>query len=184
MNIKTGLVAIVLLTILWLGDTQPANAERKAKNYSYTAVLMDERAGIQAYKAGDFSKAFERLKGPALHGLKQAQYLIAFMFLKGQHVDQSLIIGMGWLGVAKESKIKSWQSVYDQIYDNATIEKKALIDNKVAEYIEKFGSRTQKIKCVNRVPVGRKNTRIECNKQEGITPLYDIELTLANDNEE
>jgi hypothetical protein len=45
-----------------------------------------------------------------------------FMFLKGHHVEQSTLIGMGWLGVAIESEREEWESFYDKLYAQATNE--------------------------------------------------------------
>ncbi len=42
-------------------------------------------------------------------GLKEAQYYLDFMYLKGQHVQQSVGLGMAWLGVACETKIPERQ---------------------------------------------------------------------------
>ena len=44
------------------------------------------------------------------------------MFLKGYHVEQSTLLGMGWLGVATEVETEDWSDQYRALYSSATPE--------------------------------------------------------------
>jgi TPR repeat protein len=65
-------------------------------------TLMQERAGLKLFEQGKYQEAFEKLSELAAWGYKDSQYALAFLFLKGQHVEQSTLIGMGWLAMAAE----------------------------------------------------------------------------------
>ncbi len=171
-------VAIYLFVIiLSLSVTQTNAVDNKVKRHSLTRLSIMEKNGVQAYQRGQYQKAFEKVQMTARMGFKESQYVLAFMFLKGQYVEQSLILGMAWLGVAKESKIDSWHQLFEQIYAKATSSQKRQIDLHVKEYIDKFGVKTQNIRCVKRAPVGMKRVRSFCEVLPGKTsPLYDLEL--------
>lgn len=63
-------------------------------------LFLQERLGIKKYYAGEYKESFELLSQTATWGLKESQYFLAFMFMKGQHVQQSSVLGMAWLAVA------------------------------------------------------------------------------------
>ena len=102
----------------------------------------------------------------AQRGMKTAQYLLGIMFLKGEYVDQSLAIGMAWLGVAGEADQDDWHATYEQIYDTLPANLQAAIDAKVATYIELYGVRTQKIRCDRRARIGQRRIEEICGKNE------------------
>ena len=68
------------------------------------ALYDRERSGMRAYQAGDYESAFEFLSVTATKGLKESQYLVALMLLKGQGVDKSTLAGLAWLGCALTEK--------------------------------------------------------------------------------
>ena len=165
---KTVILIPLLLILYGFGSKQIITEDQ-------TLLKMTEFQGIKAYEKNDFEQAFNKFSYTGQRGFKDSQYGLAFMFLKGQYVDQSLIIGMGWLGVASETNIEEWKSLFDQLYSKATIEQKIKIDEKVAQYISKFGIETQSVKCRERSRVGSRKRSLDCHKSEGITTLYDIE---------
>jgi len=98
-------VAAVLAVSLLSGcGSTPVNL------YSDNTMKKKEYNGIKAYKNGLYEQAFNDLKEPASLGYKSAQYTLAFMFLKGQYLDQSTKLGMGWLGVAAEAGVANWST--------------------------------------------------------------------------
>ncbi|MEM7390678.1 MAG: sel1 repeat family protein, partial [Pseudomonadota bacterium] len=76
--------------------------------YSDNTMKKKEYNGVKAYIKGEFEEAFNYLEEPAALGYKSAQYTLAFMFLKGQYLEQSTKLGMGWLGVAAEAGVENW----------------------------------------------------------------------------
>lgn len=58
--------------------------------------------GNSAYKSGDFTSAFKKLKASAENGNVIAQYNIANMFSKGEGVTQDHAKAAGWYRLAAE----------------------------------------------------------------------------------
>jgi hypothetical protein len=138
-----------------------------AEEVDYTkwnSLYNKEKAGVRHYKKGDYRKAYEKLRFPAETGLKEAQYYIGFMYLKGQHVKQSLGTGMAWLGTACESEIPEWQATFDQIYRALSPEHQNSIDRNVSLYIEKYGLETQEMDCTSASNVGSRKATVNCRK--------------------
>ena len=76
-------VSMVFITFLGGCNSSSINL------YSDTTMKKNEYNGIKAYRKGQFEAAFNYLKKPAGLGYKSAQYTLAFMFLKGQYLEQS-----------------------------------------------------------------------------------------------
>lgn len=138
-------------------------------------VEKKEINGIKQYKKGNYEKAFNLLKEPAAWGYKSSQYTLAFMFLKGNYVQQSTVLGMGWLGVAKEAKVKEWTEQYNTFYAAASDKQKHRIDEIVKEYIKRYGLKSQDVTCRKFINASRR-ADIRCHKYEGVGVLYPVDL--------
>jgi TPR repeat protein len=139
-------------------------------------LYRQESAGLRYYGRGDYAKAFDSLSATAARGLKHSQYFLAFMFLKGQHVEQSIVLGMGWLGVAIESGEPEWIELYQSVYSRASTEQRAAIDAKVAQYVEQYGMETQNVSCSRRPEAGSRKVESRCIKADTkISPLFPVE---------
>jgi hypothetical protein len=148
-----------------------------SKIESVERLYKQESTGLRHYDRGNFEKAFENLSTTAARGFKESQYILAFMFLKGQHVESSLVLGMGWLGVAIESEDPEWIELYQSIYQRASPEQRQLIDVKVAQYVEQFGLVTQNVTCSRRSSAGTRRIESRCIKDaEKVSPIYPVEL--------
>ena len=153
---------------------------------SATAALYDETQinilyerefdGMHAYEAGDYERAFEVLSETATKGLKDSQYLIALMFMKGDGVPKNLLIGFGWLGVAIESGNEEWKETYNSFYSTLNDRQRAMVDEQVRRYTEKYGGDVQGVTCTRRSAVGDRQIRLRCNKVAGTYPEYEIEM--------
>ena len=136
-----------------------------------------ERAGLRNYDRGNYEAAFESLSGTAVRGFKTSQYILAFMFLKGQYVDQSLLLGMAWLGVAKESGDPEWLELYQNLYSQLPPNQQAIVDARVAQYVEKYGMATQNVSCSRQPVAGSRRAETNCIKIDGkVSPIYPVEL--------
>ncbi|CAM4007914.1 hypothetical protein [Pseudoalteromonas byunsanensis] len=135
-----------------------------------------EMNGMKYYRKGDYENAFKQLKEPAMWGYKGSQYVLAFMFLKGQYVEQSTVIGMGWLGVANEVNVNEWRAQFDTFYGASPAPLKAKIDEKVALYIQRYGMKEQNITCNKSLSTSTKRVEVKCQHYEGLGTLYDIEM--------
>lgn len=151
----------ILFLLLTLSGQLPADDFDSSK---WTTLYNKEKAGVRYYKKGKYKKAYEKLLFPAKVGLKEAQYYLGFMYLKGQHVQQSVGLGMAWLGVACETKIPEWQATFDQIYNAVTEEQRTAIDKNVSLYIKKYGVEEQEMDCTKESRVGSRKVTVSCMK--------------------
>lgn len=136
-----------------------------------------EKAGLRHYNRGEYQAAFEALSGTAVRGLKPSQYILAFMFLKGQYVDQSALLGLAWLGVAKESQDPEWMEMYQNLYQRLPPEQQVIVDAKVAQYVEKYGTATQNVSCSRQPVIGSRRMESNCIKADGkVSPIYPVEM--------
>ncbi|BDX07959.1 sel1 repeat family protein [Planctobacterium marinum] len=144
---------------------------------SSKTLFLQERLGIKKYNAGEYQESFELLSETATWGLKESQYFLAFMFMKGQHVQQSSVLGMAWLAVANEVKRDDWQQQYDTFYNAASAPLQTRIDAKKAEYIAKFGLKAQNMTCAEQIQTYSIKRKVRCSKGPGVTKRYFVELS-------
>lgn len=141
-------------------------------------LYLRESIGLRHYEAGDFAAAFQSLHQTAAQGLKQSQYVLGFMFMKGEGVDKNLLFGLAWVGLATEADNDDWQKTYDRLYNALSPAQKAMVDDKVDEYRRKFGAKEQGITCARAAVVGSRKQDIICRKSEGNYEDYEIELPI------
>ncbi|MBT8080335.1 MAG: sel1 repeat family protein [Gammaproteobacteria bacterium] len=142
-------------------------------------LYQREDAGLRHYSAERYDEAFESLSFTAARGLKKSQYILAFMFMKGQHVEKSTLLAMGWLGVAKESGEQEWVDLYDAIYAKLTPAQRTVVDSRVEQYIGWYGMAAQNVQCAKRhATVGSRRRESTCLKVEGKAyEVYPVQLT-------
>ena len=138
-------VFLLLFSASFFSNAEPTKSKRSAY-----ALHKMEAVGVKHYKRGNYRRAYQKLINAAHQGMKQAQYFMGFMYLKGQHVEQSAVLGTVWLGLAKESQIKEWVITYDNVYAVLSKEQKGEVDKKLLEYIDKYGMEAQDVKCEKR----------------------------------
>jgi len=163
---------LVLMLIFLISSCASTNTIRTTTHL----LEVKEFSGIKNYKQGNYEKAFNLLKEPASWGYKGSQYVVAFMFLKGQYVEQSTLLGMGWLGVATEANVQEWSKQYDDFYSLATKEDKLKFDKIKAVYINRYGLVAQDVTCRKSMSAKSRRIRVDCHKYDGIGVLYDIDL--------
>jgi len=150
---KAAYIAIVFFLLLQFSFS--IDADKRTRYSSYQVKKM-EVEGIKLHKRAQYDQAFEKFKFPAAMGYKGSQYFLGLMFLKGEHVDQSIILGMAWLGVANEANVKEWKTLYDSVYKKLRTEQKEHVDRKVKQYIQQYGMQAQDISCKKRPWVGHR----------------------------
>lgn len=139
-------------------------------------TLMQERAGLKLFEQGKYQEAFEKLSELAAWGYKDSQYVLAFLFLKGQHVEQSTLIGMGWLAMAAESGIEDWVTLFDKLYSAASRSEKLRIDKIIEVYTAKYGMQVQRVTCSKTQKPPSKKIVIACVKGDYFVHDYAIDL--------
>ena len=165
-------MSIKLILILLISLNVQAGNVPKDKNI----LAQQERWGIIEYQRGNYKEAFEKLSELAALGYKESQYALAFMFLKGQHVKQSTLIGMGWLGVAAESGHKEWVKLFDQLYHSASESEQKRFDKIIDSYKSKFGMKAQKVSCRKRIKPPSKRRVLDCIKDDNYITTHEIDL--------
>jgi len=101
-------------------------------------LYENEASGLRYYKRGDFPKAFSILSRTAALGMKNSQYILGFMFIKGEGVDKNVLIGLTWMGLATELGNDEWVEKYEGLYNSLSDTHKSMVDQKVREYGEKI----------------------------------------------
>ncbi len=142
------------------------------------ALYDKESGGVRAYQAGRYESAFSLLRDTASQGMKESQYLLALMFMKGEGVDKSILIGLGWFGVAVESGNEEWDKTFNTLYESMSDAQQAMIDDKVTEYVAKYGSVIQGVTCAKRKAAGSRRIELRCDKAPGNYPNHEIETSL------
>ena len=123
--------------VLLLGLAGTAHAQ--VTQLFYHEVLRQYEQGAVAYESGDYESAYADLSLAAQRGVKDAQYLLGFMYLQGEYAPRSIPVGLAWLGTALEVDNKEWLSLYTKLYGTLNAAQQAFIDNKVDTYIELYG---------------------------------------------
>jgi len=140
-------------------------------------TMMQERSGLKLFEQGKYEQAFDKLSELAAWGYKDSQYALAFMFLKGQHVEQSTLIGMGWLAVAAESGIEYWVNLFNKLYAAASNEDQLRIDKIIEVYKAKYGMQAQRVTCSKTQKPPSKRIVIACIKGDYFVHWYPIDLS-------
>ena len=98
------------------------------------------------------------------------------MFLKGEYVQQSTLLGMGWLGVATETKTKDWTEQYNAFYGAADSKLKRQIDGIVKEYIKRYGMKAQNITCEKLSSIGALSYNHRCHRSDRLSTIYPVDV--------
>jgi TPR repeat protein len=141
-------------------------------------IYENERAGLRFYESGDYRSAFKILSKTAAQGMKRSQYILGFMFMKGEGVDKNMLFGLAWMGLSTEADNNDWQNTYDGLYNVLTSAQKSMVDDKINQYRQKFGASAQGVTCARAAVVGSRKQDIICRKSEGSYDEYEIELPI------
>lgn len=143
------------------------------------AIYANENTGLRLYERGEYREAFMLLKDSAALGMKRSQHVLGFMFMKGQGVSRNMLFGLAWLALSTESGNEEWQAMYDGLYEALSDAQKSMVDDKIAEYTEKFGAKSQGITCAKTSVIGSRKIDWVCRKSEGFYRVHEIELPIT-----
>lgn len=141
-------------------------------------IYENETSGLRYYEKGEFEKAFMLLSRTAAQGMKRSQYILGFMFMKGEGVDRNMLFGLTWLGLATESGNSDWREMYSRLYDALSDAQKSMVDAKISDYREKYGAAAQGITCAKTAIVGSRKIDWVCRKSTGSYVEYEVELPI------
>jgi len=144
--------------------------------YEIDNIYENESSGLRFYEKGEYEEALGLLKRTAALGMKRSQYILGFMFIRGEGVDRNPLIGLTWLGLSTESGNEEWQATYDQLYGSLSDAQREILDRKIEEYRAKYGAVVQGVTCAKTKIVGSRKVDWVCRKSEGSYDLHEIEI--------
>ena len=169
----------LVITLLFALLTSPLGFSQSntiTKTMLFSEIQDKFVEGADAHKKGDFSSAYDNLSFAAQSGMKEAQYLLGFMYLKGEYVQRSIPVGMAWLGTALEIENKDWSALYSRVYHSLNEQQQVFIDRKVSQYIDIYGMDIQNVDCQLTSVIGSRKLAQRCTKQaDRLTPLFSME---------
>ncbi len=139
-----------------------STTQNKFEYKSIVKLRNIEKSGIKHYKKQNYKQAYEKFIVSAKWGLKHAQYFLGVMYLKGQYVKQSTLVGTAWVGVANEQKVVEWDKTYNEVYQMLTDEQKTRIDKEVKIYISKYGLKANELDCSSNPAKSPENYMLFC----------------------
>jgi hypothetical protein len=170
----------LVITLLFALLTAPLGFSQSntiTKTMLFSEIQDKFVEGADAHKKGDFSSAYDNLSFAAQSGMKEAQYLLGFMYLKGEYVQRSIPVGMAWLGTALEIENKDWSALYSRVYHSLNEQQQVFIDRKVSQYIDIYGMDIQNVDCQLTSVIGSRKLAQRCTKQaDRLTPLFSMEV--------
>jgi TPR repeat protein len=162
----------IIFTILFVTSFNSLAQAPLDPNYAF----RKERLGLKQFNNGNYNEAFSNLSELAAWGFKDSQYALAFMFLKGQHVKQSTLIGLSWLALAAESGRKDWINQFNVFYSAASKKEQLKIDKMIKDYKSKFGMKVQRVTCSTTQNLGSLKSVRKCIKGDYYVHKYEIDL--------
>ena len=155
---------ILLVLIVMIFSTSVFSEKELLDSREVADIYKMQYEGRKAYKKEDYETAFVHLTKAAELGMKNSQYLLGLMYLKGQAVKKSNLTGMAWLGVAKESGVKEVVSMHDKLYAAFNEKQREFIDEKTAEFVALYGLEAQGVSCLREKRVSSKRFKVNCYK--------------------
>lgn len=134
-------------------------------NISGTEYETGLHKALYQVKERQYAEAFPELLKYAKYGDKYAQNIVGTYLIDGLGTEENVFEGLVWLGVALEQRETKWKKNYEALTANLTAEQKNAVEQKTAEYKEKYGSQAQFISCRMQQEKTGSNLRVHrCNK--------------------
>lgn len=133
-------------------------------------LFLAEERGADLYRVGDFEAAYNELEAPAANGLKIAQQLMAFMYMRGEGVEKHLPKGVALLGLAAESGDRTVRRQYRKALGAVPDQYRDVVQQQVAYYIERYGMEAQGITCKRANRPQSHFMAMDCTKEIGDYP--------------
>lgn len=160
-SIKRSMLAITLMAAF---SSQAIEAENNMMPIDEYKEALSQ--AIDLYQDNDHKNALIELEKMAQMGEKKAQYLVGVMYLNGQGTEQDLEKSYAWLTVANEQKTSSWKKPLQFIESNISAEFLTVVSATAEQYVEKYGAKTQRLKCRTKRILGSKKGTHLCKKME------------------
>lgn len=154
---KLLLITTITLSLISVSAQSASTADveqfNRATEFANTAV-----------RSKDYDRAYPYLDEAAKLGNKISQFTLALLYIEGLGVEQDFTKAYLWLNVASEVKEKRWRKVRDEIKSSLSEEQLVQLAPLVADYIEKYGEKTQEVSCYKRKATGTNRKLMQCTK--------------------
>ncbi len=133
-------------------------------------LFRAEERGMDLYRVGDFEAAYRELESPAANGLKIAQQIMAFMYMRGEGVEKHPAKGVALLGLAAESGDRSVRRQYRKALNAVPDQYRDVVQQQVAYYVKRYGMEAQGITCKRANRPQSHFLSMDCTKEVGDYP--------------
>jgi len=144
--------------------------------FSVTAAPAEEvdeynkvtNLGFAAYQAKKYNNAFKYLEQASKLGNKEAQFILAGLYMNGQGVSQDYAKAYLWLNVAAEANEKKWRKVKEQMQNALSEQQRNALQSHVSQYLAQYGEQSQDVSCKRRTATGTSRRTMTCVKTSDI----------------
>lgn len=155
----------LLSATLAFSSSYAAAASSDVINISGTEYETGLHKALYQVKERQYAEAFPALLKYAKYGDKYAQNIVGTYLIDGLGTEENVFEGLVWLGVALEQRETKWKKNYEALTANLTAEQKNAVEQKTAEYKEKYGYQAQFISCRMQQEKTGSNLRVHrCHK--------------------
>ncbi|UTF58841.1 TonB family protein [Gilvimarinus sp. DA14] len=102
------------------------------------SVQADFKLGAMYYEQGDMQKAYEEFKLASAYGDKDAQFNIAAMYFRGQHLDKDLVKSYAWFALSGATGHPQGSELSDKVYNRLSAEQKAQADKEKNKLLSQY----------------------------------------------
>ena len=122
------------------------------------------KQGRQLYRAEKYDEAVQYLTFAAKRGFKDAQTQLGQIYVRGLgNVEQDLVQGIGWLGVAASGKSDPrTRKLYEQVRESIPKEHDETVEKIVQQFIQNYDGRRSRVTCKQESSAGRYTKETRC----------------------
>lgn len=157
------LAAVVLAASIGLSVSGQAQEADLVPADEIENTYRARQQGAELFRAEKYQEAVPYLTFAAERGFKGAQMQLGQIYFQGLGgVEQDLVQGIGWLGVAASGKTNPrTKKVYERARGNFPKEQDAAVQNVVDSFIQNYDGRRTRVTC-DHTTVGGHTKRVQC----------------------
>lgn len=128
-------------------------------------VRIDNGRGGRLYRRGRYKEALPYLESAAQSGFKLAQARVSYIYQQGLGgVGRNVRAAVGWIGVAASPTTnQEIRNYFKRFIAHIPTEHMPLVNRIVADYTEKYGSKSVGLFCNNTRLAGSHISRLKCD---------------------
>lgn len=144
---------------------------------AFERLTVANDKGARLYKNGKYREALPYLLVGARTGFKMSQARVGTIYLKGLgNVPKNVEKGLGWLGVASQpTTAPEIRRVWKQIMASVPEHQLPLVDEIVADYVDKYGIEATGTKCRMKSNTKSFIARLDCDLSDELLKFASVE---------